>query len=56
MRIDEIIEGKGKKTSKTRNFVAKHAGINRAATHPDKKKAQKRGEREKHKGQTYQED
>lgn len=56
MRIDEIIEDKDKKTPKTRNFVAKYAGINRASAHKDRKKAKKRGEREKHKGQSYQED
>lgn len=56
MRIDEIIKGKDKKSPKTRNFVAKYAGINRASAHKDQKKAQKRGERKKHKDQLYQED
>ncbi len=33
------------------NFVAKHAKINRAATHKDKKKESKKGNRKaKHKG------
>lgn len=53
MRINDIIEGKGKKTPSMRNFVAKNAGINRAATHKDRKMARNRGETEKHKGQQF---
>lgn len=46
-------QGDAKKQAKTRqrNYVAKHAHeFNKAATHVDRKKAEKRGKR-KHKGQ-----
>lgn len=53
MRITEIIEATDQKTPASRNFVAKHARINRAATHKDRKKARDRGEPRKHKARRF---
>lgn len=43
---------KTQERARARNFVAKHAKINRAATHVDRKKASKRGAI-KHKGNKH---
>lgn len=51
MRIADIEENKKKKKKITPpNFVAKHARVNRAATHTDRKKDRDRGYDTKHKG------
>lgn len=51
MRIADVVENKNKKKKiAPPNFVAKHARVNRAATHTDRKKDRDRGYDTKHKG------